>query len=36
MIASFFLSFTKYDLLSSPIWVGFDNYLTMFTQDQRF
>jgi len=36
MIASLFLSFTKYDLLSSPIWVGFDNYLTMFTQDQRF
>lgn len=36
MIASLYLSFTNYDLLSSPKWVGFDNYITMFTDDPRF
>ncbi|MCR2821182.1 carbohydrate ABC transporter permease [Lederbergia panacisoli] len=36
MIASLYLSFTDYDLLSSPKWVGFDNYKKMFTADPRF
>jgi multiple sugar transport system permease protein len=36
MIASLYLSFTDYDLLSSPTWVGLENYITMFTEDQRF
>lgn len=29
-IASFILSFTKYDLLSTPEFIGFENYITMF------
>lgn len=33
--ASFYLSFTKYDLLTSPQWIGFDNFKTMFTDDYR-
>lgn len=33
--ASFYLSFTKYDLLTSPKWIGFDNFKTMFTDDYR-
>lgn len=36
MIASLYLSFTDYDLLSEAQWVGLDNYVTMFTQDPRF
>ena len=33
---SFFLSFTRYDGLSSPIWRGLGNYVEMFTVDPRF
>jgi multiple sugar transport system permease protein len=36
MIASLYLSFTDYSLLSDAHWVGFDNYEKMFTQDDRF
>ncbi|CAM4020573.1 carbohydrate ABC transporter permease [Lederbergia lenta] len=36
MIASLYLSFTNYDLLSSPTWVGLDNYINMFVNDDRF
>jgi multiple sugar transport system permease protein len=36
MIASLYLSFTDYSLLSNSHWVGFDNYDKMFTQDDRF
>ena len=35
-LASLYLSFTKFDLLSPPRWAGLDNYVFMFTQDQRF
>jgi multiple sugar transport system permease protein len=35
-LASLFLSFTKFDLLSPPTWIGLDNYVFMFTRDQRF
>ncbi|MBU5593784.1 sugar ABC transporter permease [Amphibacillus sp. MSJ-3] len=35
MIASFYLSFTDYNLLSSPNWVGLDNYRALFS-DGRF
>ncbi|MCX7918329.1 MAG: extracellular solute-binding protein [bacterium] len=31
IIASFLLSFTEYDILSSPHWVGLKNYKTLFT-----
>ena len=35
-VASFYLSFTDYDLLSSPEWVGTDNYEKLFTRDRTF
>lgn len=36
IIASAFLSFTDYDILSPPKWIGLDNYIQMFTADSRF
>jgi len=36
MGASLVLSFTKYDLLSSPKWIGLENYINIFTNDERF
>lgn len=36
MVASLYLSFTDYDLFTSPKWVGFDNYKRIFTDDPRF
>ncbi|WP_211273984.1 carbohydrate ABC transporter permease [Salipaludibacillus agaradhaerens] len=36
IVASFYLSFTDYDLLSSPNWIGFDNYINILTNDPRF
>jgi len=33
--ASFYLSFTEYDILRKPIWTGFDNYTLLF-QDPVF
>lgn len=36
MIASLYFSFTNYDLLSEPTWIGLDNYIKMFTNDARF
>ncbi|WP_249777720.1 carbohydrate ABC transporter permease [Paenalkalicoccus suaedae] len=36
IIASLYFSFTDYDLLSSPNWVGFDNYINILTNDPRF
>ena len=35
-IASFGLSFTDYDLLSPAKWVGFENYIDLFTKDRTF
>lgn len=35
MIASFVLSFTEYNLLSSPTWIGFDNFTEM-ARDEFF
>lgn len=35
-LASLYLSFTKFDLLSAPQWIGLDNFKFMFTSDQRF
>ena len=35
MVASLGLSFTEYNLISSPAWIGFDNYSRMF-QDEFF
>jgi len=36
MLASLYLSFTDYDLFTSPSWVGFDNYRRLFSDDSRF
>ena len=35
-IASLYLSFTDYTILSPPTWIGFDNYVEMFTDDRNF
>lgn len=36
VLASLYLSFTKFDLLRPAVWVGADNYMRMFTADARF
>lgn len=36
MVASLYLSFTEYDLLSPARWVGLENYSRMFTEDDRY
>src|SRR5688572_15889063 len=36
IFASLYLSFTDYSLLEEAKWVGFDNYITMFTEDPRY
>ena len=33
---SLYYSFCSYDILSAPQWIGFDNYIKMFTADLRF
>jgi multiple sugar transport system permease protein len=35
-VVSLYLSFTDYNLLGSPSWVGWDNYKQMFMVDDRF
>lgn len=35
-VASFYLSFTDYDLLSDPEWVGLENYERILTRDRTF
>src|SRR3712207_4802623 len=36
LIASFYLSFTNFNLLSDPTWVGLENYQRAFTGDNLF
>lgn len=36
IMASFYFSFTKFDLLSAPNWIGLDNFYKMFKEDDRF
>jgi multiple sugar transport system permease protein len=36
MLSSLYFSFTRYSLLSSPEWVGLQNYSFMFTKDPYF
>ncbi|WP_202077782.1 carbohydrate ABC transporter permease [Caldalkalibacillus salinus] len=36
MLASLYLSFTSYDLLSGAEWIGVQNYVQLFTNDPRF
>ncbi|WP_168119593.1 sugar ABC transporter permease [Paenibacillus sp. HB172176] len=36
MAGSLYLSLTKYNLLTPPSWIGFDNYARIFTEDDTF
>jgi len=36
ILASFFLSFTRWNIVGDPVWVGLDNFRTIFTNDPRF
>jgi len=36
IVASFFYSFTSFDMLTAPKFVGLDNYVTMFTNDPKY
>lgn len=36
IIASLILSFTRWNIVGDPIWVGLDNYQTIFMEDLRF
>jgi multiple sugar transport system permease protein len=36
ILASFYLSFTNYDILRPPVWVGLRNYTDIFTRDIDF
>jgi multiple sugar transport system permease protein len=36
MCASLYLSFTDYDLMTTPQWIGFDNFEKIFTNDEKF
>src|SRR5919204_1597468 len=36
MLASLYLSFTEYDIFTSPRWIGLENFRTMFFQDARY
>ncbi len=36
IIASFYYSLTKWDLLTPPEWVGLENYVRIFTRDKLF
>lgn len=35
-VALFYFSFTNYDLISTPKWIGLDNFIRMFTVDEKF
>jgi multiple sugar transport system permease protein len=36
IIASFILSFTRWNIVGSPTWIGLDNYVDILTNDARF
>ena len=36
MIASLVLSLTRYDIVHAPTWIGFENYVKLFTGDPKF
>jgi len=36
LFASLFFSFTQFNILRPPVWVGFDNFRTILTHDPRF
>ncbi len=36
MLYSLYISFTHWDLLSDPVWIGLDNYVRKMPNDPRF
>lgn len=36
VLATFYLSFTEYNILQPPSWIGLENYQTIFTEDPAF
>lgn len=36
MMYSLYLSFTRYNIFQPPRWIGFDNYVRLFTNDPQF
>lgn len=36
MLSSLYFSFTSYNVISSPTWIGLDNYVEIFTKDEQF
>jgi multiple sugar transport system permease protein len=36
MLISLYLSFTRYNIFTAPRWIGFDNYIRLFTNDPVF
>ncbi len=36
MVYSLYLSFTRYNIFQPPRWIGFDNYIRLFTNDPQF
>ncbi|MBO1908009.1 sugar ABC transporter permease [Microvirga sp. 3-52] len=36
ILASFYLSLTRYDMFTPPQWLGLDNYVKMFAEDGRY
>ena len=36
LASSLYYSFTRYDLLRPPVWIGLDNYIELFTDDSMF
>ena len=36
IFVSLYISFTKYDLISSPVWVGLKNFQRLFLIDPRY
>jgi multiple sugar transport system permease protein len=36
VLATFYLSFTEYNILQPPSWIGLDNYTSIFTEDPAF
>jgi ABC-type sugar transport systems, permease components len=36
MLGSLYFSFTRYNLLSPPEWIGFSNFVSIFTEDPTF
>lgn len=36
LISSFYYSFTKFNITSEPVWIGLQNYIELFTNDNMF